>query len=294
MDVALNPPDAAGAYLRHLNASFGDWGDATRFRWAFERTASAPRADLMVLSEGGETLAGSAVTYRAARLGTGAPFRVGIMTGSWTLPAARGRGCFTRVIQESVQLCREQGAALLLAFVTEDNASYRRLKESGAALIQTRYWIFPAAAASGAGSPLHTIGADAAALHAAHEARPDEGLRFTYDREGWAGQFLKRSTPTEVVSSDAGTALIERAATTDRILALYPRAGLGPQLVAELHAQAKAAGRGMFAFTDTGARTAWFEPLGLAPKPGFLTVIAAAKGATPEVTSLALENGDRM
>lgn len=294
MDVELNPAGAASSYLAHLNTCFGGWGDEGRFRWAFERTAGAPPADLMVLREGGEVLAGSAVSYRAARLGPGAPFRVGIMTGSWTLPASRGRGCFTRIIHESVELCRKQGAALLLAFVTEDNASYRRLRDAGAVLVPTRYWVFPAPSSpTGDAGPLRAVAADAASLHRPHEERADSGLRFTYDAEGWRGQFLARPSPVEALESDAGLALVERAATTDRVLALYPSAGSGEALVRALHARAQAGGRGLFAFTGNAERAAWFEPLGAAAKPGFMTVLPAAGGA-PVVEALGLENGDRM
>lgn len=294
MDIAINPPEVAGPYLAHLNQSFGDWGDEARFRWAFERVASAPRADLMVLAEGGQTLAGSAVTYRLARLGDGTPFRVGIMTGSWTLPAARGRGCFTRVIHESLGLCRQRGATLLLAFVTEDNASYRRLKEAGSTLLETRYWIFPPGTPPGTANALRVVPPDASALLRAHDVRATEGLRFSYDVEGYRGQFLARSLPTEVLESDAGVAVIERAATTDRVLALYPHTGLGPQLAREVKVHANAAGRGLFAFTDTHERARWFEPFGVAAKPGFMTVLAAAEPDLHRFSRLALENGDRM
>lgn len=294
MEVDLNPAGGAERYLAHLNTSFGAWGDLVRYRWAFERGAGGPAPDLMVLREGAEVLAGSAVSYRAAVAG-GERFRVGIMTGSWTLPASRGRGCFTRIIEESLGLCARREAPLLLAFVTEDNASYRRLRDAGSKLLPTCYWVFPAPASPAPPGPaVREVAPALEPLHRAHESRGDPGLRFTYAPEEYRGQFLARPDATEVLECAHGAAVVERAQTTDRLLALYPRGDGGPALVQALHQRAQAAGRGLFGFSGSAARAQWFAPLGVAPRAGFMTVLAATSGAQAAFADLALENGDRM
>ena len=300
MKVELNPGGAEREYLAALNASFGAWGDEARFAWAFRRTAGGPPADLMLLRDGGALLAGSAVSYRQARWGAATPTLVGIMTGSWTLPAARGKGCFTRIIDESRACCRARGAALLLAFVTEDNASFRRLRDAGSRLYETAYWnLAPGAGPASAAEPrAPAVPADAPALHAAHEGRPDEGLRFTYDAEGYRGQFLARPTPVEAWRFPEGTALVERAGATDRVLALYPEHGRGAGLVAAVARCSHAAGRTLFTFTGSDApQASWLRAAGGVPKRGYFTVLAAGEDRTVVEAlpaSLSLENGDRM
>jgi len=295
MDVEINPRGLADEYLANLNASFNGWGDAARFRWIFERTAGAPATDLMVLRDGARALAGSAVSYRNAVLANGRHERVGIMTGSWTLPAARGRGCFTRIIEESLELCRRSGAGLLLAFVTEDNASCRRLQAAGAVMVETSYWIVPP---SQRRSPISTTlrlaaGTGTDVLHRAHESRAGGGLRFTYDLHGYAGQMLQRPLTTQVLESDHGLAIVEHAPGTDRLLALYPVNGQGQALVTEIGSAAHASGRTLFGFTGDAQTAAWFVPFDVAPRRGFMTIMAAS-GAASSQTSLCLENGDRM
>ena len=87
--VHVNPPAIQDEYLRCLNTVFGNWGDAEKYFWYFQRKTSFPDPDLMVLKERDRTLAGSAVSYRQIRFPNGGDAVIGIMTGSWTLPEAR-------------------------------------------------------------------------------------------------------------------------------------------------------------------------------------------------------------
>ena len=68
----------------------------------------------------GRPVAGSAVSYRRIRHG-GRELLAGIMTGSWTLPEARGRGAFGQAIEESRRLVASHGGEALLAFVEPDS-----------------------------------------------------------------------------------------------------------------------------------------------------------------------------
>lgn len=300
IEVDRNPVGAEATYVEHLNASFGRWGDMDRYRWAFERAAGAPAADLMILREGATVLAGSAVTYRRARVPGADERLVGIMTGSWTLPPARGRGCFTRVIEESLALCRERGAALLLAFVTEDNASRRRLEAAGCVMFPTEYWIAETGTLPTRASDAESLApkpADAEQLWRLHEDRPGEGLGFTYpDAASYAGQFLERPEPVEVLAGPRGTAIVERAAGAERVLALYAEDDAREELVRALAAHAWSGGRTLVGFTTGGAPAEAYRAAGFSPRAGFLTALPAdpALGGAWSRSGVSLENGDRM
>ena len=71
---------------------FGQWGDRDAYRWDFEREVGARPADLMVLRDHGQILAGSAVSYRTVSLGDDR-ILIGIMTGRgrFRKPADVGR-----------------------------------------------------------------------------------------------------------------------------------------------------------------------------------------------------------
>jgi GNAT superfamily N-acetyltransferase len=135
-----NPAAFAETYLKNLNTAFGSWGNTELYEWVFQRECGSFAPEQLILrDESNEVLAGSGVSYRRLILPNGNAMDVGIMTGSWTLPAARGRGCFTRIIEESRLLCADRGCGLLLAFVTQDNPSRRALERAGSALFPSRY-----------------------------------------------------------------------------------------------------------------------------------------------------------
>jgi hypothetical protein len=140
MELQINPPDARKT-LSCLNTCFPAWGDERTFNWAYERSMhNQPAPDYLVITEDGKPIAGSGVNYRQVLFPNGASAIGGIMTGSWTLPVARGRGCFTRFIEESIRITRRRTGALLLAFVTEDNSSCRQLCKAGAATFPSSYF----------------------------------------------------------------------------------------------------------------------------------------------------------
>ncbi len=138
LDIEVNPRGLEDDYLAGLNRSFGRWGDRSMYSWDFERQVGARVADLMVLRDQGRIVAGSAVSYRTVRY-RDEVLLVGIMTGSWTLPEARGHGAFSLVIEESRRLVADRGGTVLTAFVTRENASRRRLVAAGCLEVPTWY-----------------------------------------------------------------------------------------------------------------------------------------------------------
>lgn len=129
--VIINPENYENEYLNYLNTCFPNWGNKTTFDWIFNRKCGLKSADFLILKDDeNQVIAGSAVTYRQLKLADKSVVDIGIMTGSWTLPEARGKGCFSQIIEESKIICSNNNVTYLTAFVTDVNASYRRLKEA--------------------------------------------------------------------------------------------------------------------------------------------------------------------
>lgn len=202
-------------FLGGLNAAFPGWGGDARFSWCFERALAGRPPDLLVARDGGEVVGGSAVTYRALALPDGARVVAGIMTGSWTLPAARGRGVFTRIVEESLAL-----SPRLLAFVTAANASRGRLEAAGAVGVPTYY-------CRGATSMPEP---------------PQSAVRFVYSADEWRSQFLGRPEPVEWIATDRWRAALERAGPVDRVLFVDGDRAAAVRSLAD-------AGRRLFCFT---------------------------------------------
>jgi hypothetical protein len=308
IEVALNPQGLQATYLASLNTCFPGWGDAASYGWAFDRSTGGPPADLMIVKENGELLAGSAVTYRVLRTGTGAEGRVGIMTGSWTLPAARGRGCFTRIIEESQMLVRARSALALLAFVTEQNPSYRRLAAAGATLFPTRYLVASPATQLSSDASVELVRpapGDAARWFSRFEASRSPGAAFAYDAATWESQFLRRASDCSVADAGSlGFCIVEERPDVVRLQAVCP--STPKDRAALLHAMvAWASGRSKKVFFFAPSAGDDTDPPALfAATKGFLTALAtdddardALVGAGNGLEALApwsLQSGDRM
>ncbi len=292
-------------YLRGLNECFHGWGEEALYAWCFERDAGAGVADQMVATIDDDVVGGSAVVYRCVEGVGGAKASVGIMCGSWTLPASRGRGCFSRMIERSVALSKARGAALLIAFVTETNPSKRRLEAAGSLMVPTGYCV---AEVADDGSALVSDGNVAQADPRAAQAA--SGVRFVYGtQEAWGGQWIKRPSPNRAVALPSGaTAIVEEAADTDRVLALFGSQDRLADLEV-LRRDAAARGRKTFFFSTVQEELSKAPNHGFKVIPGYVTVLVAdedacgawlgqrvvdAKAATDLLGGWFLEHGDRM
>jgi hypothetical protein len=283
LQVEINPEGMDEEYLRCLNTCFPNWGGEAVFDWVFRRSLPPdPLPDRFVLREEGQLLAGSTVTYRTVSLPNNSTIRVGIMTGSWTLAAARGRGCFSRVIEESVRITQEREGALLLAFVTHDNPSCRQLQRAGAALFPTSYLIADPETAPKENSAEELLAdTDGEQLKAdvQYWAAERKGqCSFKYSSfEAWSGQFVVRPWETIVIRDGAGSfAILEKHAETDRINALWGASKEREHaLLNSLRTRASIEGRKLFSFSMDAKFAAFWREAGLAEKPGSLTAIIA-------------------
>lgn len=279
MNLELNPKEVDEEYLRCINACFPNWGDTRTSDWAFRRRLGPePPPDRFVLREAGEVLAGSAVNYRRVLLPNGNGIIAGIMTGSWTLPASRGRGCFTRVIEESARITADRSGALLLAFVTETNPSCRQLQKAGAMLFPTSYFVAAGRPARpGETSPL--LRQDDTHLESLVEQwhkRREPSNRFAYDSfSDWYSQFVGRPWKTSLVRTPRGSfAVIESYDSTDRVNAFFDADDPGGRsLLVALLDRASAARRKLFLFSTAPEVSAVCKELGFEEKPGYLTAM---------------------
>jgi hypothetical protein len=296
LDVEHNPPGIRDVYLEALNRCFPRWGGDAQFAWAFERCVGGPRADLMVLRENGELLAGSAVTYRTLTTGS-RKMLVGIMTGSWTLPEARGRGCFGKIIEESVLMTTSHGGGALLAFVTQDNASYRRLRDAGSRLFPTTY-VFSPEGVSIPGAALPEDPNPEAKLMEMCHATAGARSHVLYARDEWRSQFLAREGPTRVLRlGDLGWAVVETKGDFDRMQGLALEHGASVESAMGMVASdARARGKRFFSFTTDGDVAAACENIGLTSAPGFLTALTADPAAwdAGALEAPFFQSGDRM
>lgn len=282
IDVRVNAPDARTEYLDGASECFPDWGGNAMYDWAFGRRVDGTTADVMILHGPDGPLAGSGVSYRSVHARGGPPLPVAVMTGSWTRPAARGQGCFTRVIEESRRLAIERQAGLLLAFVTADNASARRLIDAGAATFRTWYCF------SGRSTPRpcevrsrlrpQSDRATLARVGDLATRRVAGTTSFTYpSARAWAGQFIDRPAPVDILAFDEGWVVRERAAASDRINLLIGDAGWsgGKQVLAALLADALDHARQLFLFTTDESVAELCRGLAMEIKSGYVTALVA-------------------
>ena len=295
LDVEVNPSGVEDQYLAGLNRCFGNWGDHATYRWDFEREVGARAADLMVLRDEGDIVAGSAVSYRTVRFGDD-EFLIGVMTGSWTLPEARGRGAFSQVIDESRHLVSTRGGAVLIAFVTQDNASRRRLVAAGCLEVPTWYVASTGETPAPARAPIVEPGPSSVdELFRARGRWQAEGTgaHVVYPSvEVWASQYLDRPLPVERISAAGCDCLVERAAVSDRLLWID---GRNPSAaMAALLARAVATERQLFVFTVDARLAQAGVDLGMVAKPGSITVLDAIEGPAGAAGRLSLPTDWRL
>lgn len=279
-DVILNPKGMESTYIDHLNLSFGQWGDIALYKWCFNRPVGDLKADIMIFKNDDRIVAGSAVTYRTVLLG-GSIIHVGIMTGSWTLPEARGQGCFTRIIETSLSLASRKKAALLLAFVTEKNASFRRLARAGSSLFPTHYLFSdrntPVPESSHIISPVSDVRNGIETVFEKLRRHQDGFAHFAYTLKEWESQFLKRPGTIEFLNvDDIGPVIIEKKGNFDRVLVLpVKEEPVFVDCVKALLKRALMNGQNLFLFTTSPSWKDECLKMGFGYSPGYLTALVA-------------------
>jgi hypothetical protein len=275
MDLQINPPDARKT-LSCLNSCFPGWGDERTFKWAYERSMQdQPAPDYLVIMEDGGPIAGSGVNYRQILLPNGASVIAGIMTGSWTLPVARGRGCFTRFIGESIRITRERTGSLLLAFVTEDNSSCRQLCKAGAATFPTSYFTLgPEHAPDSWKGGWEEVDSISERLFQRWMGAREGFVRYGYASLGdWRSQIVDRCLKTVFLQSEDAFVILGDRPDTYQLHAFLAADG---QSFREILQAAKyysnRAGKKLFLFSTDSALSEFCRTDGFLEKRGYVTV----------------------
>lgn len=280
MNVIINPDRTEETYLEYLNRCFDDWGGMDMYKWCFDRPVGGLKADIMLLKKDGTVLGGSAVTYRKAAIRE-SMVNVAIMTGSWTLPEARRQGCFTRIIDESIALARQKGAALLLAFVTDRNASLKRLIGRGASISPTHYLVSgdntPEVESELKISQAADTGNFVDDIYRTMTGERDDRPHFEYTIEEWRAQFVDRPEEIEIVSVGGDSpAIIEKKGIFDRILVIVPTGGHSfEDCLKALLKRTMGNGRRLFFFTTSPQWKDCAMEMGFEHIPGYLTTLIA-------------------
>lgn len=299
IEEAWNPelPDSA-AIVSNLNRCFGGGWDETLYRWYLARPFGGRTPDRIILCDDGKPVAGSVVNYRQLLAPDGGIRDVGIASGSWTLPEARGKGLFTRMMHASVSRAGERGCRYLLAFVTGDNASRGALERSGAAMIPAAYVVSDdRPVADGAVATIERVNVSRKELY--DDASKRGPVRFYYDSaDTWAAQHLERPLPADVCRLHGASAIVERTADTDRLQWTSADPRERPQVAATLAADAAARGRKFFLYATGSFAGAAARLHGLVVRPGFVCCLPTAGGNGDPLSDLGsdwdIQSGDRM
>ena len=220
----INPANYEQDYIKNLNICFGNWGGEKEYEWGLERKVGEHSTDIMLIeNEEDGIIAGSAVSYRELRSKKNS-LKIGIMTGSWTLPTARRKGCFTKIINCSKSLSNDNNVSFLTAFVTKTNASSRRLESAGSYMIPTFHLFSPQDKYKDEGQN------EAEVLEANEENhrqiferfQETQGnfLRFHYSPAEFQSQYLNRIKITTILKINEDYAILEDGKNEVKILLL--------------------------------------------------------------------------
>jgi GNAT superfamily N-acetyltransferase len=288
MSVVRETPLAHRAgYIDGLKRAFNGWGDDALFKWCFERDSGAGPATFLTGWVDGELVAGSAVVWRQLDL-EGAREKIGIMSGSWTLPAARGKGFFSQMIETSLQICREEGATRLLAFVTEDNASRRRLEAAGSQMIPSNYC---KTMVTGAGPMPTQTDADPGEVYARYVASRSSHGHFAYPEQAqWAQSMLYRRQPVQVFDAAGVPVIVEVREEYSMVLCVAADAPARRRAaLTAIRCMASEEKPVLTYAMDRGELDDAWQVL-----PGFITALPV-DGTVPAIgIGLRIENGDRI
>ncbi|HYM44004.1 MAG TPA: hypothetical protein VET46_14680 [Steroidobacteraceae bacterium] len=304
--VLLNPAgidDQTGpAFLARCFAT--RWSDAM-FRWYLQRPFGGEPPDRVILTDGAHAVAACGLAYRNLRTPDGEVLRVSVVVAACTLPSARGRGCYARVLEAAIQRSAARGCAALLGFVTADNATGRGLRRLGAAAIPSAYIVSRDRAHTSRANNLRLSGArvtDDWPVRAARRVRGG-GARAAFDypdAQTWRSQMVDRPHGVQAVRIGATCrALIEGAGDTDRLQWLDGEGRERAAAIRTVAARAAHAGRRFFMYSTCPQEAAAAQRLGLALRPGYMMALAvqqhrAAKVRTWPGLSWLVQSGDRL
>ena len=220
----INPKDYRSKYIQHLNECFNGWGGIKEYKWGLERIVGDKETDIVLIeNEEDGVIAGSAVSYRKLSKEVDV-IDIGIMTGTWTLPAARRKGCFKKMIKVSKDLCRKKDVDFLTAFVTETNPSSKGMESVGSFMLPTFHLFSPEFYFEDEDvmKPKTTTHNDDVYqnIFDAVQKKQSGFLNFSYDFPEFVKQYIRRIKETIILVIDNDFAILEEGTNEMKILLL--------------------------------------------------------------------------
>lgn len=280
------------------------WTDAM-YRWYLQRSLGGEAPDRLILMDGACAVAGCGLVYRQLRTPDGEVHRVGVVVAACTLPSARGRGCYARVLQAAVDRSVARGCAALLGFVTADNATGRGLRRLGAAAIASAYIVSRHRAPVPEAGILRLRDAKVAddwparAAARQHAGAAPAGFHYP-DGRAWRSQFVDRPYGVQTLRIGATCrAVIEGVDGTDRLQWLDGDVRERQAAIRALLARARRHRRKLFMYSTCPHEAAAARRLGLAAHPGYMMALALQAGHAAtvrdwETMPWRVQSGDRM
>lgn len=304
--ILINPvgidAEVGPAFLTRCFAS--PWSEVM-YRWYLRRSLDGEVPDRLILMDGARAAAGCGVVYRQLRTQDGEVHRVSVVVAACTLPSARGRGCYARVLQAAADRSAVRGCAALLGFVTADNATGRGLRRLGAAAVPSAYLVSRDRAPFTEAGVLQLREAKVADDW---PARAEARLRteaapagFHYpDARAWRSQMVDRPHGVQTLRIGASCrAVIERVGDTDRLQWLDGDVRERLAALRAIVARARCGRRKFFMYSTCPHEAAAARRLGLAAHPGYMMALALQAGHASTVRDWAsmswrVQSGDRM
>ena len=304
--ILVNPGDLdAEVGAAFLTRCFGTCWTGAMYRWYLQRSFAGEPPDRLILTEGARVVAVCGVVYRRLRTQDGELHRVGVAIAGGTLPAARGRGYYARVLQAVVERSAARGCAALLGFVRADNTSGRGLLRLGATAVPSAYLVSRNRSPPPQTGILRLRDAEAAddwPLRAAARARPPAApAGFHYpDASAWRSQIVDRPDAVQALRIGATCrAVVERVADTDRLQWLDGEARERLAAIRAVVTRARRHGRRFFMYSTCPHETQAARRLGLTAHPGYMMVLPLEARFAATVRDWAgmswrVQSGDRM
>lgn len=302
-EFIINPDKYKDKYISNLNRCFNGWGGEREYEWAFERKIGKHSSDILLIqNEEDGIIAGSAISYRKiSGKNTQEIIEIGIMTGSWTLPAARRKGCFTKMINCSKELCKRNAVPFLTAFVTESNPSSRRLAAEGSFLLNSYHLFSPEEPFDNVDQndifEMKDISVDD--IYAAKKRTEANLLSFGYSKEEFRSQYLDRIKKTTVLKIKDDFAIIENGNNEMKVLLLtYSSPEIfSVNLKLLTNWCLKNTSKKAFFYTTRKELYSECSKLGFENVPGYFTILRTAEDSInyeEQFSSLNINMGDKM
>ena len=299
--VEINPKNFEVKYLEYLNLCFPGWGTKKDFDWVFNRKIGKKKADIIIIkNEEGEVIAGSGITYRKIKNNKGNIFYTGTMTGSWTLPKARGKGCFTQIINLSKEICKQNNAPYLTAFVMETNPSYRRLKSEGSDLINSYTLFSPDDITINTDFKTELVkNVDLELIKHIFKSTliTSKKSQYSYSFEEFNNQYYNKNKNVEILKVNNSFALIEEAHNVIKLnyfTSDCESTNYSNKIISLVNWIIKERGKKLMFFTTENKIKQTLKELGFSLLPGYFTILKTNNSFMPTLQNLSIKMGDKM